>query len=51
MRVLRPLFMLAGIAVTVVFASMGIPFGWFVAALGAVGFAQSLVMWRRNRSP
>jgi hypothetical protein len=51
MRVLRPFFILAGIAVIVVFASMGTPFGWFVAALGAVGFANSLVMWRRNRNP
>jgi hypothetical protein len=50
MMVLMPFFMLAGIAVIVIFASMGTPFGWFVAALGAVGLAQSLVMWRRNRS-
>jgi uncharacterized protein DUF2510 len=50
MRVLMPFFMLAGIAVIAIFASMGTPFGWFVAALGAVGLAQSLVAWRRNRN-
>jgi Flp pilus assembly protein TadB len=50
MRVLMPFFMLAGIAVIVVFASMGTPFGWFVAALGAAGVARSLVTWRRHRN-
>jgi hypothetical protein len=49
MKVLMPCFMVVGIAVIVIFASMGTPFGWFVAALGAVGFAQSVVSWRRNR--
>ena len=49
MRVLMPFFMLAGIVVIVIFASMGTPFGWLVAALGTVGLARSLVVWRRNR--
>ncbi len=49
LRVLMPFFMVAGIVVIVTFASMGTPFGWFVAALGLVGFVQSIVVWRRGR--
>jgi hypothetical protein len=49
MKRLMPLFMVLGIAVIVIFASMGTPFGWFVAAIGAVGVVQSIVVWRRNR--
>lgn len=47
-KVLMPFFMLAGIAVIVVFASMGSLFGWVVAGIGVVGFARSIV-WRRSR--
>lgn len=50
-QMLMPFFMIAGIAVIAIFASKGTPFGWFVAALGAVGFVQSLLFWRRSRSP
>jgi hypothetical protein len=50
MKRLMPLFIVLGIAVIVIFASMGTPFGWFVAAIGAVGVVQSIVVWRRNRS-
>lgn len=46
---LMPLFIVAGIAVIVIFASMGGPFGWFVAALGVVGVVRSVVVWRRHR--
>ena len=46
---LFPLFALVGVAVIVLFASMGSPFGWFVAALGTVGLVQSFVAWQRNR--
>jgi hypothetical protein len=48
-RVLMPFFMVAGLVVIVIFASMGTPFGWFAAALGIVGFVQSIVLWRRSR--
>jgi hypothetical protein len=51
MWMLLPFFMAAGLAVIFVFASMGTPFGWFVAAVGALGLVQWLVFWRRNRSP
>jgi hypothetical protein len=46
---LMPLFMVGGIAVIAIFASLGSPFGWFVAALGTVGVAQSFLHSRRNR--
>ena len=48
MNALFPLFAVGGIVVIVLFASMGSPFGWFVAALGTVGLVQSFVYWRRN---
>jgi uncharacterized membrane protein HdeD (DUF308 family) len=50
MKRLMPLFIVLGIAVIVTFASRGTPFGWFVAAIGAIGVVQSIVVWRRNRS-
>jgi hypothetical protein len=48
-KALMPFFMLVGIAVIVMFASMGTPFGWFVAVLGLVGLVQSIIFWRRSR--
>jgi hypothetical protein len=51
MKRLMPLFIVLGIAVIVIFASMGNPFGWFVAAIGAIGVVQSIIVWRRDRSP
>jgi hypothetical protein len=50
MTVLRPFFMVAGIAVIVIFASRGTPFGWFVAAVGTVGLVRSVLAWRRSRN-
>ncbi|MHB1726654.1 MAG: DUF2510 domain-containing protein [Acidimicrobiales bacterium] len=50
MKRLMPLFIILGIVVIVIFASMGTPFGWFVAAIGTIGVAQSIFVWRRNRS-
>jgi hypothetical protein len=49
MQRLMPVFMILGIAVIVIFATRGTPFGWFVAAVGTVGLVQSIVVWRRNR--
>lgn len=49
MKRLMPLFIVLGIVVIAIFASMGTPFGWFVAAMGAIGITQSIFVWRRNR--
>ncbi len=49
MNALFPLFAVIGVAVIVFFATRGSAFGWFVAALGTAGLAQSFVAWRRNR--
>lgn len=49
MKRLMPLFIVLGIVVIAIFASMGTPFGWFVAAIGTIGLAQSIFVWRRNR--
>lgn len=51
MKRLMPLFMLLGIAIIVISASSGTPFGWFVAAIGAISVVQSFARWRRNRIP
>jgi hypothetical protein len=50
MKVLMPFFLVAGIAVLVSFASKGTSFGWFVAAVGTVGYARLIVSFWRNRS-
>ena len=50
MKVLMPFFLAAGIAVIVSFASKGTSFGWFVAAVGTVGYAQLAISFWRNRS-
>lgn len=50
MKRLMPLFILLGIAIIAISASSGTPFGWFVAAIGAVSVVRSIAHWRRNRS-
>ena len=50
MKVLMPFFLVAGIAVMVSFASTGTPFGWFVVAVGTVGYAHLAISLWRNHS-
>jgi len=45
-----PFFLVAGIAVMVSFASTGTPFGWFVVAVGTVGYAHLAISLWRNHS-
>jgi hypothetical protein len=48
MRWLMPVFMVLGIATIAVLISTRTPFGWFGAAVVALGVALSILIWRRH---